>query len=205
MAGKRMKRAPKKGNKNKDFTIPPPTQSLIYSGPIPSRTSERGITAILRQASTQTTGGAATSINVVLGNNPSGSDNWADYAAAWSQYRVLGMRVNWRPYDTGFTTGGVGTRSYGTFIHTVVHQTASPVTNSVANAFSVGDSRVSHYSQPHVRTWKMLDSTEAGWVATSAPATTSFAYSNYANNLTVASTYGVLFITYYVQFRTTNT
>ncbi len=184
-----------------DFPRPPPTSSLSYRGGIPTRTSERGITAVLRQISTQATGVAATTLNVTLGNNPSSSDNWADYSAAWTQYRVLGVRIEWQPYyNNSFPT----TVSVGAFINTILHQTGAPSTNSVANCFSSGDSRVSNYYKPHVRTWKMLDSNEAQWIPTSAPVSSSYVYSSYANNLLASTTYGVLYITYFVQFRTSN-
>jgi len=187
-----------------DFPRPPPTSQLSYRGAIPTRTSERGITAILRQISTQTTGMAATTLNVVLGNNPSSADNWSDYAAAWTQYRVLGMRIEWQPYDNVSSTSLNGLQ-YGSHIHTILHQTGTPSTNSVANCFSSGDAQVIQYYKPYVRTWKMLDSNEASWVATSAPASTSYVFSSFSNNLTISKTYGVYFITYFVQFRTTNT
>ncbi len=184
-----------------DFSRPPPTGLLTYRGGIPTRTSERGITAILRQTAQQTTGALATTLNPVLGNNPSSADNWPDYAAAWSQYRVLGMRIEWQPYEAVNTTG---VRTYGAFIHTILHQTAAPSTNSVSNCFSSGDSKLTQMVKPHVRIWKMLDSTEAGWLSTSSPISSSYVYSFFASNLTTSITYGFLFITYYVQFRTTN-
>jgi hypothetical protein len=192
-----------RGN-GQDFPRPPPTSQLAYKGVIPTRTSERGITAILRQTSAQATGVGVTTLNPVLGNNPSSADNWADYAAAWTQYRVLGVRVEWQPYDTSTAIASIA-KSYGAHIHTILHQTGTPSTNSVANCFSSGDSKPGHLVKPHVRTWKMLDANEANWIATSAPASTSFVYSFYANNLLASTTYGYLYITYFVQFRTSNT
>lgn len=189
-----------------DFPRPPPTSQLVYRGAIPTRTSERGITAILRQVSTQATGVGVTTLNPVLGNNPSGADNWADYAAAWTQYRVLGIRVEWQPYDVTTAPAQTGSsKTFGSFIHTIMHQTAAPSTNSVANCFSSGDARLSPITKSHVRTWKMLDQNESNWIATAAPTSSSYVYSFFANNLFSSSTYGVLFITYFVQFRTTNT
>lgn len=194
----------RRGQNGSDFPRPPPTAQLTYRGQIPTRTSERGITVILRQVSAQTTAVAGTTLNLLLGNNPSSSDNWADYAAAWTQYRVLGIRFEWQPYQNTSSTG-VTPLNYGSHVHTILHQTAAPSTNTVANCFSSGDSKVTQFYKPYVRVWKMLDQNEASWIATSAPASTSYTFSSYANNLTINSTYGVMFVTYFVQFRTSNT
>jgi len=204
MAGKKRQNRSKRNN-GKDFTVPPATTALSYRGPVPSRTSERGITAILREVTTQATGSMQSVLNVNADNNPSSSDNWSDYAAAWTQYRVLAMRFQWQCVDAISTSNSSEVRDYQNCIHTIVHQTAAPSTASLADCFSSGDSRITHLTKPFVRTWKMLDATESKWMPTSSPAATSYAFSMVANGLTSNNTYGYLYITYYCQFRTSNT
>ncbi len=171
---------------------------IAYKGVIPSRTSDNGIVAILRSNDQFDTGGG-TSIVGILDNNPSASDNWSEYSTAWSEYRVLGMRLQFAPLYSVNTA----TITTGPIVHSVVHTSSVISPTDYAEALSIGDSKMSNITRPFVREWRMSDADEATWLPTSAPAATADAFAFAAFDLTTGTTYGQGLITYFVQFRTT--
>jgi hypothetical protein len=183
-----------------DFLQPPNASAIVYSGPIPQRTAENGIVAILRENATFASG-SGTSFISILDNNPSGADNWSEYSNAWGEYRVLAMRVEYEPIQVVNTAAVTA----APLVHSVVHQpglVSSPT--NYGQAFSIGDAKLGNTMRKYVRLWRMSGSSEAVYQSTLAPAATGLSVLSSAFGLTTATTYGYAFITYLVQFRTSS-
>jgi len=176
-------------------TVPNPGR-LVYTGVIPTSTSESGTLTLLREVATLATG-AGTSFNLIVDNNPSASDNWSEYSTSWSEYRILGMRFDYRPQFT-VNTAAVATAP---LVHSVLHMKSNPSIASFADAFSYGDTYLGHITKQRMSEWRMTTPEEATFVDCSAPAGTAVAYTNFSSGLTTATTYGYVFVTYLVQFR----
>ncbi len=181
---------------NRNFPNVPSPGKLVYSGPIPTHTAESGTLVLLREVATLSTG-AGTSFNSIIDNNPSGTDNWSEYSTSWSEYRVLGIRFDFRP-QYSVNTATIATAP---LVHSVLHMKANPSITSYGDVFAYGDSYLGHVTKQRLSEWRMTTPEEATFVDTSAPAGTAVCYTNYASGLTTATTYGIVFITYLVQFR----
>jgi hypothetical protein len=174
----------------------PAASLLVYKGAIPYNASETGITTILRDEFSLSTG-AGTFISANLDNNPSGTDNWAEYSTAWSEYRVLGIRFQFVPQYAVNTAAG----ATSPFAHSVLHMKAAPSIVSYGQCNSYGDSRFSHITKPFSREWRMNSAEEATYLDCASPSLTAYVFTYYADSLTAATIYGILFRTYLVQFR----
>lgn len=169
---------------------------LSYRGPIPTRTAENGAVVLLREIATLSTG-AGTSFNSIIDNNPSGCDNWSEYSTSWSEYRVLGIRFEYVP-QFAVNTAVV---NVSPLVHCILHMKSNPAITSYPQAFSYGDSHLGHVCRRRLMEWRMSTPEEASFLDTNAPAGVAVAYTNYAEGLTTATQYGILFVTYLVQFR----
>jgi len=206
-----MKNSPRRKNKNRlprpdqasqiDFLMPPPASATLYAGPVPQRTAENGIVALLREDAIFSTG-SGTNFVSVLDNNPSGADNWTEYSNSWGEYRVLAMRVEYEPVQVVNTAAVTA----APLVHSVLHQASLPSSPSnYGQAFSLGDAKLGNTMRKFVRVWRMSGTAEATYQNTLAPAATSLTVTSSAFGLTTATTYGYAFITYLVQFRTSST
>ncbi len=194
MKNKRSSRRSKEPN----FPRVPRTDLMLYNGVIPTHNAESGTLVIMREVATLATG-AGTSFNSILDNNPSGTDNWSEYSTSWSEYRVLGIRFEYEP-QYPVNTAAVTTAP---LVHCILHMKSNPAIASYPQAFSYGDSYLGHVSRKRIMEWRMTTPEEATFVDTSSPAGTAIAYTNYAEGLTTATQYGVVFVTYLVQLRNT--
>lgn len=198
MVGKKKTRRIMRKNPKRAPRAPDPS-STKYSGVVSTRTAEQGIVAILRGSATYATG-VGTSFNSYTDNNPSAADNWAEYAGAWSEYRVLGMKLTYAP-NFVVNTATVGS---GINVHSVLHAPTVASATTTQQAYSQGDARVGSITKPFTRTWKMSSATESAWIPTGTPAANSLAFSHSSFGLTTGLTYGIGFITYMIQFRTSS-
>lgn len=196
MKNKRNNRQRRGDALRKNFPAPPPASELIYRGIIPRNTAETGLVAVLRDVATYGTGGG-TSFVSYLDNNPSSTDNWAEYSTSWSEYRVLGIRFEFSP------TFAVNTATVATnpVLHAVLHMKTTPAIASYAQGLSYGDSKLGHVTKKFVDEWRMNSAEEGTFIDTASPAGTAFVHTAYADTLTTATTYGTLFRTWLVQFR----
>lgn len=175
---------------------PPSASVLAYKGLIPYNASETGITTILRDVVSLSTG-VGTSVSGNLDNNPSGTDNWSEYSTSWSEYRVLGVRFQFVP-QYAVNTAAVATSPLA---HSVLHMKSAPSIVSYSQCNSYGDSRFSHITKPFSREWRMNSAEEGTYVDCASPALTAYIFTYYADSLTAATIYGILFRTWLVQFR----
>lgn len=182
--------------KGENFPRVPRPSVLEYKGFIPTTASEEGIVAVLRDTAAYSTG-AGTAFASYLDNNPSSTDNWSEYSTSWSEYRVLGIRFEYSPQYI-VNTAAVNSAP---LVHSVLHMKSTPAIASYAQAVSYGDSKLGHVNRRFVREWRMASAEEGTFIDCAAPAGTAFVFTAYAEGLTTALTYGVLFRTWLIQFR----
>lgn len=181
----------------------PSSAAVQYQGPTKElRDAQDGIVVELRLTQSVASGGG-TSLNYSLNTDPSAADNWSEYSTAWGEYRVLAMTAVYEPLKSCSLYAGAAStyEAQAPAIHSVYHQFTAPTTTNYATAWSVGDSIVSHVTKRSSRVWRMSESREAVFNPTSTPVTTIYGVSYFADGVTTATTYGIMFITYLVQFR----
>ncbi len=182
--------------RNNNLPPVPPPDTIAYKGPIPSNTAESGIVATLRDVATLGTG-AGTSFLSLLDNNPSSADNWSEYSTSWNEYRVLGIKFHYVPGLVVNTTAV----SVGPMVHAIVHTQSAPSPTTLAEALSYGDAKLGHTTKEFTAEWRMTASGESDFGSTTSPGSTSYAMITYADGLTTAINYGVIFRTWLIQFR----
>jgi hypothetical protein len=138
---------------------------------------------------------AGTVINNVFGNSPSGSPNWGDTNAVWGQFRVLGFRVMFRPYNR-----------YSKSITGCVSLTVT-IDRRNASAYTSYDQADTHESckdrgveDPWQLDVKMEGPFESLFQEVAAPASTAW-IKLYGTGFAVSTAYGRAWIYYLVQFR----
>jgi hypothetical protein len=136
-------------------------------------------------------------ISAAFNNNPSGAANFNDYSDAWDEYRVLGIKFSYDPNNVVNTATVNGFNGYNMIVHAPVATT--PV--SLADAASTGVSNRWNAFRRFVREWRMSEVSEAVWITTSAPVTTSDTLLLYSSGGTASNYYGNILIEYVVQFR----
>jgi len=138
--------------------------------------------------------GAGTIFNV-YGADPSGSPNWGDTNAVWGEYRVLAFKVRFRPsnrYSKTTTTCvpgfGVLDRRNATALATldaaIVHESSKEL--SLEDPWEMGG--------------KMSGSEESQFRVVSAPVALMWIKLAFTG-LTISTNYGLIVVSYLVQFR----
>jgi len=179
----------------------PSSAAIRYSGPAKElRDISDGIVVELRLTQSVASG-ATTQLNYTLNTDPSAADNWSEYSSSWGEYRVLAMTTQYEPLFSVTYQGVASTYGVGPSVHSSYHQYAAPATTNYATAWSVGDSIVSHVTKKSRRVWRMSEPREANFSTVASPATNIFGASYFADNVITGTTYGIMFITYLVQFR----
>jgi hypothetical protein len=199
MAGlkKRRPKRPVKMAVVKNMPYVPPGNTS-YKGPISIRNQDTTIVSLLDNA-TITSAAMTGNIAGAFNNNPSNSRTWTEYSTSWAEYRVLGVKVTYDPIYTVNTTAINGFSGY----QSVVHGTpASPA--SLAQAASTGIAKPWNAFRRFTREWRMNDTAEALWLATTSPSANSNTFVVYAEGGTVSTYYGNLLLEYLVEFRTHN-
>ncbi len=174
----------------------PPASQISYRGKIPTSSAESGIVMTLRRAYQVTTNGSGI-YSATQTYDPSGCDNWTEMSTTFDEYRVLGIRYEYYP-TFSVNTATVGG---GLLCSSILHTETAPSPGSITEAYSYGDSRVGNVFKPFVREWKMTDTNEADFNKTSSTSSSQYAFHLYVDQAGASIAYGVVFVTYLVQFR----
>lgn len=192
----------KKQKKNNNKRAPrqsrePPASATAYRGPLhlsSASTGEDLHTVEICDEAAITSDGAGKLLNV-YSNDPSGSPNWSNLAAVFSEFRVLSFGVIYYPSDRFKTTlkyppmfvvcDRDSSAALGTYSGAVQHGLACKFANLN------GIFRASMKSD---------NSSEMAFIATSSPVGNQW-IKFYAQDLTTSSQYGLLMFHWLVQFR----
>ncbi len=184
----------RKSNQRASMPRNPDPSTIKYTGPITNPAVD-STTVMLYEVDTISSAAITGLIQAVYNNNPSSANNWADYAAAWDNYRVLGIKFEYFPINNVNTTAVAGFAGFTGVLHG-----STTVPSTIALAASTGVVRPWYFCKYHRREWKMQDANESAFQSCTAPASTSNTLNLFANGA-AGITYGYLLISYYVQFK----
>lgn len=183
----------RRGRGNVPSRVDPAT--IKYTGPLSDMNHDSIVITLYDNATV--TANASGAISANFNNNPSNAANFNDQAASWDEFRVLGIKFSYDPNNVVNTATLSGFNGYNMIVHAPV--ASSPAT--LAAAASMGVSRRWNAFRPFVREWRMSEVSEATWLDTTSPSSTSDTLLLFAVNGTVSQYYGNLLIEYVVQFR----
>jgi hypothetical protein len=169
--------------------------TVKYTGPLSDMNHDSTVITLYDNATVTANSGGA--ISAAFNNNPSGAANFNDMAASWDEYRVLGVKFSYDPNNVVNTSTVSGFNGYNMIVHAPV--ASSPAT--LAAAASMGVSRRWNAFRRFVREWRMSEISEAMWLDTTSPASTSDTMLLYAVGGTASNYYGNILLEYVVQFR----
>ncbi len=194
MPNKREKRKKGKGN----FPNPGPA-AVIYKGPLkPSKMKQEAESIVTTLNFTgilpSTAGGV---IDSSYSNDPNSYSlaDWTSLVALYHEYRVLGVRVEYFPWNRYNKTTTVCTP-----LITVVDRAAAGTLGSYQAAMSHESAKKCSLEDPWSEEARMESIEEATYISTSST-TASFWIKFYADGLSVSTTYGRMFVYVVVQLR----
>ncbi len=168
---------------------------LVYTGPIVLKKSKQEIETHRENfsltASVTTSAGGV--IDISLGSNPNTTASWANSAAIYNEFRVLGMRCDYVPVKASTTY------VYGPMATVVDHQNSG--TLSSHNVAATHESYMLFAgSDKWSRDIRMTGGPEDNWLSTSSPVATYYIkfYSDLNTASTVLGRYNLIFL---VEFR----
>lgn len=190
----------KKSHKGSNHKIEPGPDVQTYKGPIiPKAMKDESelYTVPLRFTGllASTAGGV---IDTYYSSDPSSYAlaEWTSMAALYGEYRVLGMVVEFAPFNRYSKTTVVCTPLM------VLSDRDAPTASlgSYANAMSHESCRILTLEDPWKHEVRMSNVEESAFITTSGP-TPLYSVKFYADGLSVSTTYGRMFVALLVQFR----
>jgi len=175
-----------------------PIASSSYYGQIRDATTRNEVTLktlVLNAVSTLTSNGSGV-INLVYNSSPSTAANWTALAGVFDEYRTLAFEVWFEPNDQYDLPATVGTVPILTVLD---HDNPLPCA-SFAQAAQYESVRMHNISRPFRRKMFMSEFAEAQFFNTATPSS-SFYLKTYAQNAALSSTFGLVMVTWRVQFR----
>jgi len=190
VAGKRPRRRPQSTGELS-------TSAQRYNGPVVSRVFNFGdhTTTLLLVFQTTLASDGAGVIASVFSNNPSSAANWADTNTVWGEYRCLGFRVEFFPYNRYSKT----TTTCVPLVVDVDRRSATALA-SYAAATSRETAKMRSVEDPWFEQATMNGSEESQFLAVSS--TTPFIWiKTFGSGYTISTTYGMIIVKYRIQFR----
>lgn len=174
---------------------------MAFTGPIhlPTRDGldDKGIRANLTFATVLNSNGSAVIAGYVASSDVTACSDWTSFASTYQEYRVLGFEVKYaNHYNGAFST-------------TVIQRTGAMCTNHVSTISSpttldevvqAADHKPWRTAAPLTITWRARGTEELAFTPTSATSTHG-GVKYYSDVGTPSVAYGVLFVTFCVEFR----
>ncbi len=135
-------------------------------------------------------------IDDVISNNPSSGSGWSSFAGIYGEYRVLGVRLDFKPSDryskvTSLTTPG--------FV--VIDNESSSSLASTAAATGYYTAKFISLDDPWSLEMRMGETDQADFLPTASPSSTQWA-KFYLDGMSASKSYGGILVTLLVQFKT---
>jgi hypothetical protein len=172
----------------------------VYNGPVVKPTDQVSRTVVeivLGDENTLSSSAAGIIANTFPVSNPSGCQNWADYAAVWDQYRVIASRLVYVPSNKYGKTSSSPVCVPG-FI--VVDRDSSSALTGYSESAGYASNKFVSLEEKFSAEWHMA-TTEEGLFTTTASPVTDGAFLLFWSGLTVSTEYGRIVTQYRVQFR----
>ncbi len=175
----------------------PPSQALIYRGPVkdPKSVAQDDTCSVLLSWTGVISSDGAGANTSVLSNDPSASADFASYVNIYDDYRVLAERLEYFPYNrySKATTTCVP-------LIVVKDRNDSVVLSSYSSAISYSSASKRSVEDPWVETFKMVGTTESDWISTASTRATRW-FKFFGSGFSVSTDYGRFFFYARVQFR----
>lgn len=196
-----------KSAKNRGAKAKPDSSLVVYRGPVlASHPSEPQIVRVPLKYRYPVTAASAGYIETYLQtNNAQNSNEWSTYANMWREYRILGMRFDYRCfYDKGGFNGAALQYSTGSICP--YHGAPPPFQGAVTTGTDLSvwqmDGAVPFHPGTNVTVeWRMQDIEEAQFFNTSAPTGCLGGIYAMVPNATASKQYGTLYATWLVEFK----
>jgi len=172
--------------------------AVIYRGPITPRASKKEVsthTLCLHQSIALTTTGAGL-LNNSIGSSPAGVPQWSSLVNVYDEYRTLGLKVKFVPYDRYMTQ----LASPSLPVYRVVDHDNAAVLTTIASVTEYESVEMDGSTDPWTKSAEMSDVGEAGFVNTAAPVSMYY-IKLFGSGFAASFGVGQLLITYLVQFR----
>jgi hypothetical protein len=187
----------KKSGKSKGGKEELPTSAIVYRGPVQVRKGKEDadlVTTVLNYT-TFVYSDSSGKFVYVWGNAPVNGQDWASLAASYAEYRTLAMKLDYFPANrySKITTAC-------TPIGVVVDRASATVLSTYLAAVGSSSFRMESLEDPWSRTVHMSGVEEAEFLSTSA-ATDLVWIKTYGELNATTSLYGLVVVTYRVQFR----
>lgn len=179
---------------------------VSYKGPIAKGSGEMPqIIRVPLRARYTVSSGAAGFIETYLNTtNAFNAPEFANYAAIWREYRVLGIRFEYAPwYDSGGYIGSTNALSIG---YAAPYHGPPPAfqgavtTNTDLAVLQMDGSKKFHPGKPLVVEWRMGDVEEAQYFSTSVSYNVGGIYAT-VPSVTASRSYGTTIATILVEFK----
>jgi len=193
---KRVAAKKKAANKNRGGNSNADTMTR-YTGPVAVRGANRQAqitTKEMHQAFQFNSTGAGV-FSTVFGSRPDTCSSWAGFAAVFDQYRTLAFELTFMP-DNRYS------KTTTTCLPMLIVSDRDDATalTSLAAACSYDSVKMVSLEDPWSYTMKMDGIEEAAFLDTASPANT-FYIKTYVSGLSLTTGYGLVLLTYRVQFR----
>jgi len=172
--------------------------ALAYTGPVRTLASNQQVdlhTVVCSYTNAAFGSSAAGVIQPSYGDDPSLVGDWASLVAVYEEYRTLAFEVAYYPnnrYAPGTT--------FRTPIAVVPDRASAAILGSYAVAAEHASCKIFTLDDPWRVKMNMQDVTESQFIATSTPTPTKW-IKLFSNGLSLSTTYGMVIITYRIQFR----
>ncbi len=175
----------------------PGAEKLIYTGPIKNsrdKAEDDTVTAILSWTGVLDSDGAG-AMTDVLTNDVSASADFASYSNIYDEYRPLGERLEYFPYNRYSKTTTTCTP-----LIVVKDRNDTLALSSYSSAISYSSAAKRSLEDPWSEEFKMKGATEGTFISTASTHSTR-AFKFYADGLSTSTNYGRYFLYVRVQFR----
>ncbi len=172
-----------------------------YNGPIHLPTKDglddTPIKVNLSFTSQISASGAGIIAGYVANSDVTVSSDWSSFAATYQEYRVLGIEVKYMNYFNGSYSSSL-LQGAGAICSNHVSTIAAP--SSLDQVVQVADHKPWRTSTPVVKAWRARGTEELAFTPTSTTATHG-GVQYYATVGTPSAFYGIIYITFIVEFR----
>jgi len=130
-------------------------------------------------------------------DNITGSSDWASCALLYAEYRILGVRMEYFPWNRYSKTTTISTP----LIAVVDRGGTNTVLASYDAAMQYASAKKKSLEDPWIMEARMNGVEDAGFLVTTSGTTLPFTIKVYADGLSITTTYGRYFFYWLVQFR----
>jgi len=177
-----------------------PASTIVFRGPIRAMAAARDETLSTQELTLVTNlTASAGGIITPAWSNPNSASEWSQMAALYEEYRVVGLRAVYIPFYPHWGTSSALALNQGGIVWYPLRN-GSALATSAATAFAYAGAIPHAITDRAVVENRMSATNESDFTNTTTPVGL-FAVAAYGSGFTASTSYGTMFITWLVQFR----